>query len=283
MQQIINHLESNPNNAIVISYNNMKMVNPFMRVNKYEFTKQHIEKGWQSIKEFLKGLKNEGFKSGTQVQLKKPNGTTSKTIGEPITLQFSEDQNSSQMIQSQSNQIPPMPYQGMNGINYGMGGVHPSESKLEALIAKHEDLQERYDDLKIIYKDMRSTERSLREENNSLRIKVDTAEQRKELAILQANLNQKSFMDSEAMKTIAENLVPVLPEIIGRGQNVGQLGMGSANNKLSELKQQFIGFISNEKVQDKDIDLIYKLYKNAVKNQDIAKELQALLIKFQLT
>ena len=223
MQQIIDHLESNPQNAIVISFQNMKMMNPFMRVNRYEFTKNHIEKGWGTIAAFLKGLKNEGFGSGTEVCLKKPNGTTSKTVGEPITLQFSNDiQTIPQMTQTgqqqtvQQNTLAQNGYHGMPyaGMGSGMMGVQPTESKLEAITAKYDDLKERYQELKNDYQDIRSSERQLTEENNSLKLEVNTAEKHKELAILQANLSQKSFMDSDALKSLDGNLAPVVPQII---------------------------------------------------------------------
>lgn len=287
MQQIIDHLDSNTQNAIVISFQNMKMINPFMRVNKYEFTKNHIVKGWNSISAFLKGLKNEGFKSGTQVYLKKPNGNTSKTIGEPITLQFSTDINTSQQMEQQQtvqqNTIAQNGYQGTPYLGMGANvmGLHPAESKLEALTAKYDDLKERYDDLKDEYKDLRSLERQLKEVNNSLKLEVNTAEKHMELALLQANLNQKSFMDSDAMKSLAENLAPVIPHMISGQQP--QIGMGNNTQNLSNDKKQFIDFIASTKVQDTDVNFIYKLYKNLVKNEDFATSLQGLLTQFNIT
>ncbi len=292
MQQIIDHLENNAQNAIVISFQNMKMINPFMRVNRYEFTKNHIEKGWGNVAAFLKGLKKEGFLSGSKVHLKKPNGNTSKIIGEPITLQFSNDiQTLPQMTQTgqqqtmqqtvQQNTIPQNGYQGMPyaGMGGGMMGVHPTESKLEAITAKYDDLKDRYDDLKDECKDLRSSERQLKEVNNSLTLEVNTAEKHMELAILQANLSQKSFMDSDAMKSLAENLVPVIPQIISGQQ--AQIGMGSAH--LSNDKKQFVDFIASSKIQDTDVNFIYKIYKNVVQNKDFAKSLQELFTQFNIS
>ncbi|MBC8753970.1 hypothetical protein H2O64_04760 [Kordia sp. YSTF-M3] len=293
MQQIIDHLESNAQNAIVISFQNMKMINPFMRVNKYEFTKNHIEKGWGTIAAFLKGLKKEGFGSGTQVCLKKPNGTTSKTIGEPITLQFSNDiqtipqmaQTGQQQTVQQTVQQNTLAQNGYHGMQYpamgsGMMGVHPTESKLEAITSKYDDLKERYQELKNDYQDIRSSERQLKEENNSLKLEVNTAEKHKELAILQANLNQKSFMDSDAMKSLAENLAPVLPQMISGQQ--AQIGMGNAHQNVSSNKKQFIDFIASTNVQDADVDFIYTLYKHTLKNKDFAASLQGLLTQFNI-
>jgi hypothetical protein len=284
MQQIIHHLLQHPNNSISIEFNGRKKVNPYVSKNKYLFTKESIERGWQSVEQFLKGLKNDGFPSGTKICLRIPNGTTSKIIGEPITLQFSGDLQNQHTMQSnvQTAHHPTGGYSSPPFQSYGMGtpvmGVHPAESRLDAMTAKYDDLKERYDDLKTQCKDLQSSERRLKEENSSLKIEVNTAEKLKELAIMQANLNQKSFMDSEAMKTIATNLAPALPQMISG--NVPQVGMGTAS--LSNEKQQFIEFITSEAVSDADVNTVYKIYKNIVKNTDFAAALQELFTQHNI-
>ncbi|MEM6697990.1 MAG: hypothetical protein AAF599_06320 [Bacteroidota bacterium] len=287
MQQIIHHLLQQPTNSISVEYNGRKKMNPFVQKNRYLFTKDSIERGWQSVELFLKGLKNEGFPSGSKIHLRIPNGTTSKVIGEPIVLQFSGDvknNHAMQHIESTQQAIPatmqpsytsPSYY----GLGNGMMGVHPAESKLEAINAKYEDLKERYDELKSQCKDLQSIERRLKEENSSLQLEVNTAEKHKELAILQENLSRKSFMDSEAMKTIATNLGTALPQIIG-GQPT-QIGMGTAAN-LSSEKKQFIEFISSDRISDSDVGHVYKLYKNIVKNEGFALAIEKVMTQFQI-
>ncbi|AXG68213.1 hypothetical protein KORDIASMS9_00405 [Kordia sp. SMS9] len=289
MQQIIHHLLQHPSNSISVEYNGRKKMNPYAIKNKYLFTQERIESGWHSVPQFLKGLKNDGFPSGTKIYLRIPNGSTSKVIGQPITLQFSGDIKNNEFMTQEashnesavlSSQMQPIqssqPYYGMGN---PMMGVHPAESRLEAITAKYEDLKERYDDLKSQCKDLQSTERQLKEENNSLKLEVNTAEKHKELAILQADLNRKSFMDSDAMKTIAANLAPALPQIIS-GQPA-QIGMGTASN-LSSEKKQFIDFITSDRVTDADVGNVYKIYKHMVKNQDFAAAVQQLIIQFQI-
>ncbi len=287
LQQIIHHLAHHPNNSISIEFNGRKKMNPNVATGKYLFTKSIIESGWNTIELFLKGLQKEGFSSGTKVYLRVPNGTTSKIVGEPIILQFSTDipndhHTRQTMNQTTTNNTPSYPtghsYYGLNG---GMMGVHPSESKLEAIGAKYEDLKERYDDLKSEYKDIKSTVRQLKEENNSLKLEVNTAEKHKELAIIQAQLSQKTFMDSAAMKSLAENLAPVLPQMIS-GQPA-QIGMGATTANLSKDKKQFIDFIVSDKVADQDVNFVYKLYKNIVKNTAFAEGIQGLLTQFNIT
>lgn len=289
MQQIIHHLLQNPNNSISVEYNGRKKMNPYAQKNKYLFTKERIESSWQSVELFLKGLKNDGFPSGTKIYLRIPNGTTSKVIGEPITLQFSGDLKNNQMMQEQTNQIQtavngqmqqPYPNQPYFGMGSGMMGVHPAESRLDAITAKYEDLKERYDDLKSQCKDLQSIERQLKEQNSSLKLEVNTAEKHKELAILQADLNRKSFMDSETMKTLAANLAPALPQIIS-GQPP-QVGMGT-HASLSSEKKQFIDFIASDKVSDIDVGTVYKIYKNIAKNKDFAIALQELFTQFNIS
>lgn len=288
LQQITNHLLQNPNNSISVEYNGRKKMNPYTQKNKYLFTRQRIQNGWQNVELFLKGLKNDGFPSGTKIYLRTSNGTTSKVIGEPITLQFSGDLKNNQMMQEQTNQIqtanPQMQQSYPNQPYFGMGnsmmGVHPAESKLDAISAKYEDLKERYDDLKSQCKDLQSIERQLKEQNSSLKLEVNTAEKHKELAILQADLNRKSFMDSETMKTLAANLAPALPQIISG--HPPQIGMGMPAN-LSSEKKQFIDFIASDKVHDSDVGYIYKIYKNIVKNKDFAAGLQQLFAEFNIS
>jgi hypothetical protein len=289
MQHIAHHLSQHPNNSISVEYMGTKKINPHVSKNKYLFTKEHIESGWQGILPFLRSLKNEGFPSGTKIVLRVSNGTTSKIIGEPITLQFSSEQTNNQRMEQQQypnqsvaeNQLPS---HRINTPYYGMGnpmmGVHPAESKLEAITAKYEDLKERHEELKNSYKNIQSSERMLKEENNSLKLEVNTAEKHKELAILQADLNRKSFMDSEAMKTIAANLAPALPQIMGA--QPPQVGMGTAPN-LSSEKKQFIEFIASERVSDTDVGVIYKIYKNMVKNKEFALAMQQLFTQFQIS
>ena len=283
MQQIINHLSNHPNNSISIEYEGRKKMNPYAATSRYLFTKSIIETGWTSVEAFLKGLKKEGFPSGTKVFLRTPNGTTSKIVGEPIVLQFSTystEQNRSTMnIATTNHQNTTMqPYYGMHG---GMMGVHPAESKLDALQSKYDDLKERHDDLKIDYKDLKSVERRLKEENSALKIEVNTAEKHKELAILQAQLGQKTFMDSEAMKSLANNIAPVLPQLIGGGQ--AQIGMGSATANLSNEKRQFMDFIASDRVQESDVNFIYKLYKHILKDEAFSMEVQKLLTQFNIS
>ncbi|MEM6697193.1 MAG: hypothetical protein AAF599_02265 [Bacteroidota bacterium] len=287
MQQIIHHLLQQPTNSISVEYNGRKKMNPFVQKNRYLFTKDSIEGGWQSVELFLKGLKNEGFPSGTKIYLRVPNGTTSKVIGEPIVLQFSEPVKNNHTMQhveqpSQAVALPAhnsYPNPSYYGLGHGMMGVHPAESRLEAITAKYEDLKERYDELKSQCKDLQSIERRLKEENSSLQLEVNTAEKHKELAILQADLNRKSFMDSETMKTIAANIAPALPQIIS-GQPT-QIGMGTAAN-LSSEKKQFIEFISSDRINDTDVGHVYKLYKNIVKNEGFALAIEKVMTQFQI-
>jgi len=287
MQQIIHHLLQQPNNSISVEYNGRKKVNPFAVKNKYLFTKDSIDHGWQSVELFLKGLKNEGFPSGSKIYLRVPNGTTSKVIGDPIILQFSGDVKNNHAMQqtAKTSQVipsqvqPSYPTSSYYGLGNGMMGVHPAESRLDAITSKYDDLKERYDELKTQCRDLQSVKRRLEEENNSLKLEVNTAEKHKELAILQADLNRKSFMDSEAMKTIAANLAPALPQIIS-GQPA-QVGMGVAAN-VSNEKKQFIEFISSDRVADADVGYVYKIYKNIATNERFATAIQELFTQFQI-
>ncbi|MFC4219025.1 hypothetical protein [Flagellimonas marina] len=116
-------------------------------------------------------------------------------------------------------------------------------------------------------------------DNRDLQGKVNNATREKELAIKETQLATKSWMDSDNLKALIENMGPVVQTILSKGQAGAanqQLGMGSATG-ISEAKQRLIEYVCAEEVDDAKVVILENALAAMYHRPDFANKLYEII------
>lgn len=167
---------------------------------------------------------------------------------------------------------------GSLGNPFGLSAPETKEMvrKADKYEAMKETLEERTEELRKIKKDF-----DLQEiENRELKSKLAISEQEKTMAITLAKMENKSFLDSPAF----EKLIEKAPEVFANmaAMKSGQLptpGLNSPQSNLSEVKRDFVDYISTKEVTDQDVNFVGATL-NFIGNDQFKIELQQLITKY---
>ncbi|WP_130735509.1 hypothetical protein [Flavobacterium sp. J27] len=182
-------------------------------------------------------------------------------------------------------QVNPYPYPtavdfGSLGNPFGLSAPETKEMvrKADKYEAMKETLEEKSEELRKIKKDF-----DLQEiENRELKSKLAISEQEKTMAITLAKMENKSFLDSPAF----EKLIEKAPEVFANmaAMKTGQApitGLNSPQSNLSEVKRDFVDYISGEQVQDEDVNFVGATL-NFMDNPQFKLDLQQLITKYNI-
>ena len=105
-------------------------------------------------------------------------------------------------------------------------------------------------------------------DNRDLKSKVDNANVEKNLAIKEANLNQKNWADNPAILKLIETAGPIMEATFSKnGAAVTpQLGMGAA--ALSEPKKRFVEFLTDPESTDERVTLLESVMVIMIQNPE---------------
>lgn len=167
---------------------------------------------------------------------------------------------------------------GSLGNPFGLSAPETKEMvrKADKYEAMKETLEERTEELRKIKKDF-----DLQEiENRELKSKLAISEQEKTMAITLAKMENKSFLDSPAF----EKLIEKAPEVFANmaAMKSGQIptpGLNSPQSNLSEVKRDFVDYISTKEVTDQDVNFVGATL-NFIGNDQFKIELQQLITKY---
>ena len=115
-------------------------------------------------------------------------------------------------------------------------------------------------------------------DNRDLQSKVVNAEKEKEIAVKETKLAAKSWSDPENVNALFQNMGPVIQAVLAKGQvnTSPQLGMGSAEG-LSEIKQNFIGYLTDLEFSDQHVELLESALVLLVQKEGFAEEFRTWL------
>lgn len=171
-------------------------------------------------------------------------------------------------------QAPPVDMFGSG--NFGLNGGQLMGIMLKA--ERLEDSRKEYADLKEEFKDLKQDYRNLDNENRELKTKLSTSEAQKELAVMLAKNETKSFLDSPAFGSLMENAPAILQAFAAsKGGAVSQAVMpGLAGPSFTDTQAQFVQHVV-EKSTDDQLNFLITVHHYYMSNPDFAAALNALI------
>jgi hypothetical protein len=249
IQKIKNHLNENARHFIEV-YN----VVTEQAIDKMLFLDEIKEK-YESIDGYFTHLLKKGIDK-LQVQMRYKAGNAGRKMGLAMPLNLSP-----------ADQAPEKIHQSHNGLGFpsqqNTSTMRDSDITQEYVFKQRiQDLEERILDYKQRISegndDKRELNRKLQDaydEIRELKVKVATADKEKELALREAEVSRKSFLDSAAAKEGIKSLSGIfLPSGTPQQQDYSQL---NGAQQLSKIKKDLIHWIS-EGITDEGCDILYK-------------------------
>ncbi|MCO6162591.1 hypothetical protein [Flavobacterium sp. NRK F7] len=288
IQNTINFLKENPENFIWITN-----LNNDTRIGQNVYYKDIPN---EDLEQYILSL-NPSTKTRAWIEHRKKQGNTNvKVNGMGYTIKFDVESDKSQNLPAvtPNNSLPstqampqafsypnpsPVDY-GALGNPFGLSAPETKEMvrKADKYEAMKETLEERTEELRKIKKDF-----DLQEiENRELKSKLAISEQEKTMAITLAKMENKSFLDSPAF----EKLIEKAPEVFANmaAMKSGQIptpGLNSPQSNLSEVKRDFVDYISANEVTDQDVNFVGATL-NFMGNEQFKTELQQLITKYNI-
>ncbi|MGG8495959.1 hypothetical protein ACQY1Q_06060 [Tenacibaculum sp. TC6] len=261
MNNLINtlqeHLSSSENHVVKIKNATGVKLSKDTPIHKYAFDLHYIESKYNSLQHFLSLLPGKGFKKDVVFTLQKMYGTPEKTTYH-LVKEFKEDLEKESMntpIQtSAQTYIPPTPSQDMFSSFLGAPGLMNKFVDAE----RSNDYKQQVEELKEEIRELKSENRILREKNSSLEIKLQTANDRQDLAIEKAKMESKGFFESPAFESLAGALPDVAKAIMG-GQNVNSGALGSP---VTQIQKSLFNKIQSENTEEQKIAFLIYLLEN---------------------
>ncbi|MFJ1431296.1 hypothetical protein ACILE2_10930 [Capnocytophaga canimorsus] len=267
-EKIEQFLTQHPDNHVCVSQGGRRLGKTTMP--KYSFTLADIQNIYGTVADFVKSLPENGFVSDVKINLRSVTGfgaSQRTTVKETLTLNFKKETPMQEAIQpipaTPTVMQPQQPSYPSAMPTPFYGGLAAPQMQLHDIVSGTVAKERLEDKIKECQKltdenlDLKSEVRSLKEQLTSLQIKLDTANDRHELALEKERLNQKGFMDSETGKMLASVGGRLAAAYMGAqmrmpGEAVAALAapnMQGASN-LSEIKQELIAYISSDAVSD---------------------------------
>ncbi|MVO09750.1 hypothetical protein GOQ30_11330 [Flavobacterium sp. TP390] len=291
IQNTINFLKENPENFIwITNLNNDTRIG--QNVHYKDIPNEDLEQYILSL--------NPSTKTRAWIEHRKKQGNTNvKVRGMGYTIKFDAESDKPQNlpVATSSNHLPtnqaiPQHYSyptiNPNPIDYGaLGspfGLSAPETrdmvrKADKYEAMKETLEERTEELRKIKQDF-----DLQEiENRELKSKLAVSEQEKTMAITLAKMENKSFLDSPAFEKLIEKAPEVFANMVAMksGQVPTTTALNSPLNNLSDVKRDFVDYISANEVSDQDVNFVGATL-NFMGNDQFKAELQQLITKYNI-
>lgn len=251
------HLKK-PTGIIAVTQGSNKLQRPKVKHHKYNWNLKDILNVSSGVEDFFENyVKPKGFGNGAILSLRNTAGTSHKTkhtimlqikdaptgLSKPETTNKNSNNNNIMGHEDNTQQSS------QNAPAGGMGYTQvPSHEFISLKV-----VQERYNDisdkLRRAEKERDEAESKLRSEKEktlSLERKLDTLEDRHQLAIERLEVAKKGFLDTpagqEAMKGLAASLPVIAESLVTRGQQPQQAAASGLSNPQVEspVKQQFI-------------------------------------------
>lgn len=247
IQKIKNHLNDNAKHFIQVSN-----VITEEAIDKTLYLSE-IKSKYGDIDGYFKHLLSQGFEK-LQIMLRKKQGNTSYPIGLALPLSLSpEKPKTDQSTPGLANANP----QNYNTMHTGVEDL----SKEILYKSRIQDLEERILEYKtqLHEKDTnyKAIQRKLDEAYDEIRVlKVaqSTAEKEKELALREAEVNRKSFFETEFAKTTGQGLIGLVSGVPPQAQQPGLNG-----SQLSKIKQNLIHWVSGDDITDEGCEILYQV------------------------
>ncbi|CAL2095536.1 protein of unknown function [Tenacibaculum sp. 190524A02b] len=262
---------STPNHVLkVISATGEKLGKKGAKRRKYALTLSEIEVKYTSFENFIESLPAKGFKKDVVFVIQKVYGDAQKeTYHRVKEYKIDLEMETTSIPVTHSQQIPVnnQPVNQFPSFLSGMGMPDYLGKMIEA--GRAGDYKDKAEQLSEQLKDIRSENRTLREENSSLKIKLETANERKELAIEKEKLNQKGFLDSKAFESLA-GMLPQVMQAMNSNANAGALG----NPSLSPIQNKFFEMVTQETDQEK-LGFLFYLFQNW--NEELKSKIEVII------
>lgn len=176
---------------------------------------------------------------------------------------------------AQPAQLYHEPNFGFNGHGLGLNGGQLMAAMVDS--QRLGDLKQDYADLKEDYKDLKKDFRKLEIKNTELETKVSTAETQKDLAVMLAKSENKSFFESAGFEKLMENAGPIVETLMaakagGAPQSV-VAGLSAGNT--SEVKQSFFQMVG-EYCSDAQVNYLGSIV-HYLNNPEFVTNLEALI------
>ncbi|WP_299134566.1 hypothetical protein [uncultured Tenacibaculum sp.] len=248
-----NHLSASSNHIVKITSGEGVKLSKNVSKRRHALTLQDIESKHGSVESFLSGLPSKGFKQNVVFVLQKMYGSKDKTTYH-LVKEIREDLEQKTMnTTNTNNQSENLP------IHNFLASPGYINKMVEA--ERSNDFKNQVEELKEENKELRSDIRILREKNSALSIQLETAKERKELAIQQTKLDSKGVLESPTVQALAGALPDILKAVApnlgnaGAGVNAGALG-----SPISPTQRALLEKIKQEEVSDQKIAfMIYLL------------------------
>ncbi len=252
-----NHLAADENHTVKITPSGGKPIKrEDAKKRKYQFTLEYIEQKYNSLENFLSLLRQKGFTKDIVFTLQKMYGEKESTTYHKVKefkANLEEETMNNTHTPTQTHQQP-VPTN-TNPFPSFLGAPQMMQKYVDA--ARSEDYKKQLDKMEEQLKDAKSENRILREKNSSLEIKLNTAEERKEMAVERTKMEQKSFIESDAVTALAGAIPDIISKLpLGR-QNPNAGALASPN--VSPIKQQLFNIVNNNGISDEQIGLIIAL------------------------
>lgn len=198
---------------------------------------------------------------------------------EPVPVQ------SQPIHQPMQNNYPPPPQAfGLGTVGMGIPDLiglhtdrHRLEDKKEEIEKLKKELDEKKREMRAEIDDLRGDKKKLEIDNRELQSKLSISEQQKEMAVMMAKLDTKSFLDSDTFKALIEKAPELLGHVVamksGGGGAATALGMPAG----SPMLQQFIGLISD--YNDDQLQFLAAITMH-IDNQNVTNEISTILQKY---
>lgn len=212
------HLRSSTSNSIQVVNGGTKLAKTNTTHRRFSWGIDDVIEDSGSVGAFIESLKTRGFGTGSQLELKKKNGSSDK-LESSIDLKFTSDEqqkptisnNNQQVMQQPQQQSMPMAMAAPN-MGYQMqqnGNILVTQSEWLSTKIKEERYNEVADQLRTTkgdLEDVKSELRTVKEAKSSLERKLETIADRHLLEIERIQADKKTIMDTETGKEIVKAL-----------------------------------------------------------------------------
>lgn len=180
-------------------------------------------------------------------------------------------------------QIPQQQFFGMGSPGVPQFGLGAAEFlDLKSNSRELERVKEINSDLKQENQLLKLEVKNLEIEKTDLTAKLSVAEQKKEMAVMMAQLDKKSFLDSPAFQAIIEQAPQILAGIAQAKGGGAMLPTGLSGTSeyqgVSETKKQFMDYMAGDNVTDQQVNHLASLLVY-MSNSDFVNDLNLIIKK----